>query len=65
MASESGTSERPDSLCLEIDSPSNGDCQSKETFQGPHEWRKHLRPVQSPIKSESPELKDSTVVADG
>ncbi|KAK3580955.1 hypothetical protein CHS0354_006982 [Potamilus streckersoni] len=30
------------------------DIEEKENLQGPHDWRKRLRPVQSPIKSENP-----------
>ncbi|KAL3869798.1 hypothetical protein ACJMK2_042435 [Sinanodonta woodiana] len=30
------------------------DIEVKENLQGPHDWRKRLRPVQSPIKSENP-----------
>lgn len=41
----------------------NGNPDMKDTYQGPHDWRKRLRPVQSPVKCES--LDSLLTIGDG
>ena len=63
MASNGTLFKRPDNLKLELSDSANLDNEVETSFQGPHDWRKRLRPVQSPIKCESPELQNSSAVA--
>lgn len=59
--SASGIQEkRPDNLNIDQRHNAKLDGEVEGSFQGPHDWRKRLRPVQSPIKDESPEILDAS-----
>ena len=59
MAASGIQDKRPDSLNINEGHNAELDEEVEGSFQGPHDWRKRLRPVQSPIKCDSP---DSHVV---
>ena len=56
MAASAIQDHRPDSLNIDLRHNAKLDEEVEGSFQGPHDWRKRLRPVQSPIKGESPEI---------
>ena len=56
MAASGMQDKRPDNLDIDQRHDAELDGEVEGSFQGPHDWRKRLRPVQSPIKCESPEI---------